>query len=205
MDDPPPTISVTQAIALPRAQCKTTPIQHKSHRGLQTTCVSGTSPFVLPCGILGWEQCSANHFSIDVETMTIRVNLAQPPQQLANVSDAHCPHAPGMPGSVRLRNHAAWSYAKASLLFFLAMLITWIPSSANRMYSIIHRNQVSIALQYMSAFVLPLQGLWNAIIYAVTSHSACKSLFYDVRASSWPKLRELIYGMRPQCTQPVSP
>lgn len=32
----------------------------------------------------------------------------------------------------------------------------------------------------MSAFVLPLQGFWNAVIYAVTSWSACKSLTEDL-------------------------
>ncbi|KAL6415423.1 G-protein coupled receptor [Ilyonectria robusta] len=76
---------------------------------------------------------------------------------------------------------AEWSYAKCSVLFFTAMFITWIPSSANRVYSVIHNNNSSVALEYMSAIVLPLQGFWNSIIYIVTSRKACKVFFDDVR------------------------
>lgn len=77
-------------------------------------------------------------------------------------------------------NNAAWSYTKCAILFFTAILITWIPSSANRVYSVVHTNSVSVPLQYMSVFVLPLQGFWNAAIYAVTSWTACRNLFNDI-------------------------
>ncbi|KID95640.1 G-protein coupled receptor, partial [Metarhizium majus ARSEF 297] len=76
-------------------------------------------------------------------------------------------------------NNAAWSYTKCAILFFTALLITWIPSSANRVYSAVHLGEVSVPLQFMSAFVLPLQGFWNAVIYAVTSWGACKNVFHD--------------------------
>lgn len=79
-------------------------------------------------------------------------------------------------------NTAIWSYTKVSLLFFLAMMITWIPSSANRVYSVVHPNQVSVALSYASALVLPLQGLWNSIIYTTTSLSACRELWANTKA-----------------------
>lgn len=92
-----------------------------------------------------------------------------------------------VPASSRGRNYeannAAWSYAKCALLFFTALLITWIPSSANRVYSVIHGSQSSAALEFMSAFVLPLQGFWNAIIYMVTSWKACKLFWFDIRHS----------------------
>ncbi|KAL2174101.1 uncharacterized protein P884DRAFT_280492 [Thermothelomyces heterothallicus CBS 202.75] len=71
---------------------------------------------------------------------------------------------------------ATWSYTKCAILFFSVLLITWIPSSGNRVYSLVHRDDVSRPLFYASAFVLPLQGFWNAIIYVVTSWAACKSL-----------------------------
>jgi hypothetical protein len=74
---------------------------------------------------------------------------------------------------------AAWAYTKVAMLFFAVILITWIPSSANRMYSHIHPDEVSKPLQFMSATVLPLQGFWNAIIYAVTSKAACKALLEE--------------------------
>lgn len=80
-------------------------------------------------------------------------------------------------------NNATWSYAKCAILFFTAMLVTWLPSSANRVYSVIHPGGASLALEYMSSFVLPLQGFWNAIIYIVTSWAACKMVWDDIK--SW--------------------
>jgi hypothetical protein len=66
------------------------------------------------------------------------------------------------------------------MLFFGAMLITWIPSSANRLYSLTHNNSISIPLQFVSAFVIPLQGFWNCVVYVTTSWVACKNLFHDM-------------------------
>lgn len=77
-------------------------------------------------------------------------------------------------------NNAAWSYTKCAILFFTAILITWIPSSANRVYSVINGGAVSIPLEFMSAFVLPLQGFWNAAIYIVTSWKATKMFISDL-------------------------
>lgn len=94
-------------------------------------------------------------------------------------------------------NSAAWSYTKCSILFFTAILITWIPSSANRVYSLIHQKRSSAPLEFMSAFVLPLQGFWNALIYAVTSWNACKNLWADLRLGRRPDVTELVGGMAP--------
>lgn len=77
-------------------------------------------------------------------------------------------------------NSAAWSYTKCSILFFTAILVTWIPSTANRVYGVVQPDGVSLPLEYISAFVLPLQGFWNAVIYMVTSWKACKTLMDDV-------------------------
>jgi len=74
-------------------------------------------------------------------------------------------------------NNAAWSYTKVAILFFTAMLVTWIPSSANRVYSVVNPGYISPPLQFASAFVLPLQGFWNAVIYITTSWTACKKFF----------------------------
>lgn len=78
----------------------------------------------------------------------------------------------------RAANAAAWSYTKVAGLFFIAMMVTWVPSSANRVYSLAHPNEISIGLQYASALVLPLQGFWNAVIYIMTSLPAVKSLYH---------------------------
>jgi len=101
-----------------------------------------------------------------------------------NATSDSIPPAPRTGNPLRRRaayeaNNATWSYTKCAILFFTAMLVTWIPSSANRVYSVVHNNQASLALEYMSAFVLPLQGFWNAIIYMVTSWKACKMLWHD--------------------------
>lgn len=92
-------------------------------------------------------------------------------------------------------NDAAWTYTKCAILFFSAILITWTPSSANRVYTIIHRGQVSVVLNFMSAFVLPLQGFWNAVIYTFTSWSACKDLLRDLRKGRAPDATELVTVM----------
>ncbi|KAL8649165.1 MAG: hypothetical protein Q9226_005688 [Calogaya cf. arnoldii] len=75
-------------------------------------------------------------------------------------------------------NTAAWGYTKVALLFFVSLLITWVPSSINRVYSLIHPDRVSIPFTYASAVVLPLMGFWNSVIYITTSWSACKALFF---------------------------
>ncbi|KAF5594303.1 G coupled receptor [Fusarium pseudocircinatum] len=104
----------------------------------------------------------------------------QPPQPIARVTST-MPQPIHRP-AVRPSNdvyRAAWAYTKVAMLFFAVILITWIPSSANRMYSHIHPSEVSKPLQFMSATVLPLQGFWNAVIYAVTSWAACKALLEE--------------------------
>lgn len=77
-------------------------------------------------------------------------------------------------------NNAAWSYTKCALLFFTALLITWVPSTANRVYSVVHQKQIILGLEYASAFVLPLQGFWNGLIYIFTTRTACKKLIEDI-------------------------
>jgi hypothetical protein len=94
-------------------------------------------------------------------------------------------------------NNAAWQYTKCALLFFTAILITWVPSSANRVYSALNTKSTSVPLEVISAFILPLQGFWNALIYMITSWSACKNLFTDLRQGRRPHLIELMDGMAP--------
>lgn len=61
------------------------------------------------------------------------------------------------------------------------MMVTWIPSSANRLYSAVYPDEVSLPLEYASALVLPLQGFWNCIIYTTTSLEACEELWATIR------------------------
>ncbi|KAI1799824.1 family A G protein-coupled receptor-like protein [Daldinia bambusicola] len=78
-------------------------------------------------------------------------------------------------------NNAAWSYSKCAILFFTALLVTWLPSTANRVYSIVNTNSVLASLEIMSAIVLPLQGFWNCLIYVATSWEAVKMTFSDIK------------------------
>jgi hypothetical protein len=70
-----------------------------------------------------------------------------------------------------------WSYYKCAMLFFVAVVVTWVPSSANRVYSLVFPDKVSFGLSLASGLVLPLQGFWNTVIYMATSWPACKTLF----------------------------
>ncbi|KAK5627311.1 hypothetical protein RRF57_003026 [Xylaria bambusicola] len=85
----------------------------------------------------------------------------------------------GKPKRKKNSNDAAWAYTKCAILFFTALLVTWIPSSANRVFSLVHTGETVVALEILSAIVLPLQGFWNAIIYCVTSWSAVKLFFSE--------------------------
>ncbi|KAG0647022.1 Cyclic AMP receptor 2 [Hyphodiscus hymeniophilus] len=98
-------------------------------------------------------------------------------------------------------NSATWSYTKVAVLFFVAMMVTWIPSSANRVYSVVHPGQVSLGLEFASAFVLPLQGFWNALIYATTSLPACKQVWAHIRdrnRMSGGSLKQMTGGQKQQ-------
>ena len=61
------------------------------------------------------------------------------------------------------------AYLRTSFIFAFAVLITWIPSSINRLYSLTNEGRISFELSVASGCVLPLQGVWNAIIYLTTS------------------------------------
>lgn len=52
-----------------------------------------------------------------------------------------------------------------------------VPSSMNRVYSLIHPALVSLPFSYASGIVLPLMGFWNSVIYITTSWGAVRLLF----------------------------
>lgn len=60
------------------------------------------------------------------------------------------------------------AYLRTSLLFALSVLVTWIPSSLNRIHGWLS-GASPYEFHVATASVLPLQGLWNAIIFFVTS------------------------------------
>ncbi|KAG6018309.1 hypothetical protein E4U41_003983, partial [Claviceps citrina] len=98
------------------------------------------------------------------------------------------------PGPLRRFATAAWStacnlfvedpvkraYLRTSLLFALSVLATWIPSSLNRIYGLL-AGRSPYPLHVATSAVLPLQGLWNALIFFI---------------SSWDAIRQEIKGNR---------
>ena len=80
----------------------------------------------------------------------------------------------------RQQTRVAWGYTKVALLYFLSLLSTWVPSSVNRVYSLVHEAEVNYALSMAAAFVLPLVGFWNALIYMVTSWDAVRETWWEV-------------------------
>ncbi|KAI1178717.1 hypothetical protein F4777DRAFT_593896 [Nemania sp. FL0916] len=64
------------------------------------------------------------------------------------------------------------AYLRTSFVFAVSVLITWTPSSINRVHDIVRPNEFSYPLNLASAIVLPLQGLWNGIIFFSTSWRA---------------------------------
>ncbi|RPB14253.1 hypothetical protein P167DRAFT_484741 [Morchella conica CCBAS932] len=81
-------------------------------------------------------------------------------------------------------NTAAWAYCRCAMLFFLALIITWLPSSINRIYSLIHPDSTNFGLNFAAALVLPCQGFWNGLIYIVTTLPACKEFMGNI----WKKI-----------------
>lgn len=127
-----------------------------------TVNISASSPAPLP-----------NQLSEYTRTAQTSVKPPQTPNPNGGISSQNRKRA-------QESNNAAWSYTKVSVLFFTAMLITWIPSSANRVYSVMHPGDISPSLEFLSAFVLPLQGFWNALIYITTSRHACRMYWSDI-------------------------
>lgn len=122
-------------------------------------------------------------YSVSISARPVTASTSTSPSTTASAPNNTAPPQPRSHRKAAIdANNAAWSYTKVAMLFFTAMLVTWIPSSANRLYSLAADGQISLPLEYMSAFVLPLQGFWNAIIYCVTSWKACKMLGEDVAA-----------------------
>ncbi|KAI9727601.1 MAG: hypothetical protein M1834_008041 [Cirrosporium novae-zelandiae] len=55
-----------------------------------------------------------------------------------------------------------------------------VPSTINRVYTMIDPVNSCYGLLLASAIVLPLQGFWNGVIYLFTSIAACRRLWQDI-------------------------
>ncbi|KAK3329896.1 hypothetical protein B0H66DRAFT_40658 [Apodospora peruviana] len=78
------------------------------------------------------------------------------------------------------------AYLRTSFVFAVSVLVTWTPSSINRVHAVIYPTRTSYALNLASAIVLPLQGVWNAVIYCATTWSVLIEELQDFRDSWLP-------------------
>jgi hypothetical protein len=69
------------------------------------------------------------------------------------------------------------AYSRVAFLFFVSNLITWVPASVNRVYALLHPTEPLFSLNVFAAIVLPLQGLWNCIIYLAVNKMLLKEIF----------------------------
>lgn len=77
-------------------------------------------------------------------------------------------------------DHIKRAYLRTSFLFALSVLVTWIPSSMNRIHSWL-TGESPFEYHVATAAVLPLQGLWNAVIFFVTSKNALRRSYWKWR------------------------
>ncbi|KAI1773930.1 hypothetical protein F4818DRAFT_452495 [Hypoxylon cercidicola] len=66
------------------------------------------------------------------------------------------------------------AYLRTSFVFAISVFVTWTPSSINRVHDLVYAERASFALNLASAVVLPLQGVWNAVIFFSTSWRALR-------------------------------
>ena len=72
------------------------------------------------------------------------------------------------------------AYLRTSILFGISVLVTWIPSSVNRIHSLVNGDS-PFGYNVGTALVLPLQGLWNGLIFFITSWKVFKECVKEYR------------------------
>ena len=125
------------------------------------------------------QEISRSHGDDDYEGYTVNIELGQSQERLKKASRPAVFRIPSVTRAVALseENADAFLYARVAFLFFIALLITWVPSSANRAYALAHPEHINFGLNFTSAIVFSSQGLLNCLVYMATSQSACRRLF----------------------------
>ena len=136
-----------------------------------------------------------NHY----DAYTVNVELGQPRRPSR-------PAAWNIPSVTRAaalseENADAFLYARVAFLFFIALLITWVPSSVNRAYALAHPENIDFVMNFVSAIVFSAQGLLNCMVYMATSQSACRRLWAKMLRKDYKGLnsrqeRDTTFAMR---------
>ncbi|KAK3352849.1 hypothetical protein B0T25DRAFT_195271 [Lasiosphaeria hispida] len=70
------------------------------------------------------------------------------------------------------------AYLRTATLFALSVLVTWVPSSIHRVHGVVYGTP-PYGYNVATAAVLPLQGVWNAIIFFITSWTVLRESVAD--------------------------
>ncbi|KAH6981384.1 hypothetical protein EDB80DRAFT_757262 [Ilyonectria destructans] len=81
----------------------------------------------------------------------------------------------GVISRFRLQDPVKQAYLRTTFMFTLSVLVTWVPASINRIRSM-QGGGVPYSNQVVMAAVMPLQGLWNALIFFITSHKVLREV-----------------------------
>jgi hypothetical protein len=81
----------------------------------------------------------------------------------------------------RLEDPVKRVYLRATFLFTFSVVVSWTPATINRFHSFKY-GYSSFPYQIATVSLLPLQGVWNAIIFFVTSHKIMEVWAQDQRA-----------------------
>ncbi|ROT37164.1 hypothetical protein SODALDRAFT_334239 [Sodiomyces alkalinus F11] len=120
------------------------------------------------------------HSNDDMEETAIPPAAAGHSSRFETMISSHPAPEPSLPQRVRtaighfnarLRglDPVKLAYLRTSFIFAISILITWTPSSINRINDLVNPDNVSYGLNVATAIVLPLQGIWNAVIFFMTS------------------------------------
>ncbi|KAH7145409.1 hypothetical protein B0J13DRAFT_607107 [Dactylonectria estremocensis] len=78
----------------------------------------------------------------------------------------------------RLQDPIKRAYLRTTFLFTLSVLVSWIPASINRIHSLQH-GSVPFPYQAAMVSVMPLQGVWNAVIFYMTSRKTLREWAWE--------------------------
>lgn len=159
---------------------------------------SSRSPNSTVSPSLKWQYCSANQQKVTETNTDTDVQVSEHTSVTA-VSDAHklAPNATNVEpippnqkqqssssatGSTKskfwLKDPIKRAYLLTTFMFTLSVLVTWVPASITRIHSLLNRD-VPYSYQVAIAAVMPLQGLWNALIFFTTSRGVIRSVIQD--------------------------
>ncbi|KAH6704118.1 putative cAMP receptor-like protein [Leptodontidium sp. MPI-SDFR-AT-0119] len=151
--------------------------------GIKTTEVQISSSIQQGRGSFGSSACnSLPPLNTAAREDQYSITILGVPHLLTLVMQRACMRASDSRLGLGGLDSTTWAYTQCAALFAASLLITWVPSSANRVYSLLSVGKVSYPLNILSAMVLPLQGFWNSIIYFTTLRRVCRAA-WDSRLS----------------------